>query len=188
MAALTSLRVLAAVLAVGAACTKPRSQTLSGTAALGDDVTLYRDGALIRQRIELDLPASATTVQVMLASGVLADQIMLLDRGGVEVTGLHGATPASVVSSTPPGTAPLDPELTDLEPPASEMWQAPASHPDVRTAPSELSLDVHAPRAGKYTIVIGYTTDKLRTGISYGTIVMFAALITAAQRSVSFRK
>src|SRR5512138_4014415 len=60
--------------------------------AVGDDVTLYRDWAVIRQRIELDVPAVATTVKVQIAAGVAADQVMLIDRGGITITALHAQT------------------------------------------------------------------------------------------------
>ena len=163
-----------AALVASTACRKPPPRTIGGAAAPGDDVTLYRDHAVIRQRIELDLPATPTTVKAMLATGVSADQIVLLDRAGLTITGLHAQTSAD---ATVPGATPT-PDYEDdppppeeepgvgIEPPAAEPED---DHPPARKKqkPTELTLDVQAPRAGKYVVVVAYTTQRLRWDVAY---------------------
>jgi hypothetical protein len=56
--------------------------------AAGDDVTLYRDWAIIRQRVELDV-RSTLSKSVEVAAGVTADHVVVLDRGGLTITSLH---------------------------------------------------------------------------------------------------
>jgi hypothetical protein len=167
MAALRALVV--GVLA--AACGSSAPRVPQHRAAPGDDITLYRDFAVIRQRVTLDLPATPTTVTVELANGVAADQIALLDRGGLTITGIHARTvPDDAPSDGEPEGDDEDelpaqaPSLKD--PDAPEAPDEPA--PFVVTAkPTELRLDVLAPRAGTYSIVLGYTTDKLRWDVAY---------------------
>jgi hypothetical protein len=102
MAALSRL-LLAATLVVAACRARPPAP-LSGKGGAGDDITIYRDAALIRQRIELDLPATPTTVKTMLASGVAADQIVVLDRGGLDITSLRAKTTPDDEEATTCGT------------------------------------------------------------------------------------
>ncbi|MGE5187193.1 MAG: hypothetical protein ACM31C_34325, partial [Acidobacteriota bacterium] len=69
------------------------------------DVTLYRDVALIRQRVAVDVAARDATVGVELAAGATADQVALVDRGGLDVRVVHGepgpARPADGAIATP---------------------------------------------------------------------------------------
>lgn len=106
-------------------------------AVTGDDVTLYRDVALIHQRVELDLPATPITKIVQLAAGVAPDQVVVLDRGGIAI----GATRA-VGEADPAGGAPA-------------------------ARPTALALALTAPRAGRYAIVLAYVTDTLRWDAAY---------------------
>lgn len=172
MAALSSRALLVAVLFASAACRNPLPRTITGTAKPGDDVTLYRDLAVIRQRIELDLPATPITVTAMLATGVSADQIVLVDRGGLTINGLH--------AQTAPGDAePIVTTDADVAPPPDDMdpeVPVPAVEPDEevehpparkREKPTELGLDVVAPRAGKYVVVVAYTTPRLHWDVAY---------------------
>jgi hypothetical protein len=54
--------------------------------ATGDEVTLYRDHALVAQRVELDAPATETAiVKLTVAAGVTTEDIALVDHGGVSI-------------------------------------------------------------------------------------------------------
>lgn len=172
MAALKPL--LVAAVALAACKTKPPATIASTASAPGDDVTLYRDAAVIRQRVELDLPATPTTVTVNLATGVAADQIVLLDRGGLAITGIHAKTaPSSEPVESEPNPEEPGRYLDEDEPPvpaadaapADDMIEAPPARK--RAKPTELALDVHAPKAGTYFVVIAYTTTKLRWDVAY---------------------
>ncbi len=163
MAALSSRLLLLASIVAGA-CHSSRPHTIAGTAAPGDDVTLYRDIAVIRQRIELDLPATPTTIKAQLAGGVAADQIVLVDRGGLIITGLHART---VPDSDTYGPT-VDDEESDQDGSADvEATTAAAPAARTRVKPTELALDVQAPQAGKYSVVVAYTTMALRWDVAY---------------------
>jgi hypothetical protein len=146
---------------------------IAGTAAPGDDVTLYRDHAVIRQRLELGLPATPTTVKAMLATGVSADQIVLIDRGGLAITGLHAQTSPD---ATPAIAEEIEFPLYEDDLPAEEPRAGETAPPDPaaeppparkKQKPTELALDVHAPRAGKYVVVVAYTTQGLHWDVAY---------------------
>jgi hypothetical protein len=150
----------------------------------GDDVTLYRDFAMIRQRIELDVPATPATLTVKIAAGVAADQVILIDRGGLTITAMHAqtdpnATPdqlkladvlsaGDVPASDPP---PPEPDSDDGDEQAEvnpeDIHVALPDQPRRDVKPTELRLDVSAPHAGKHVIVIGYITNRLRWDVAY---------------------
>lgn len=171
MAALSSRLLLAAVAA--GACHEPAPRTMAGAAALGDDVTLYRDVAVIRQRIELDLPATPTTITARLAGGVAADQIVLTDRGGLTITGLHARTTPDTGTIVNPGddddTGELDGDESPPPAPRADDHATEAAIPEARqrVSPTELGLDVQAPRAGRYAVIITYTTPALHWDVAY---------------------
>jgi hypothetical protein len=176
---MAALRALAAFV-LAAACGSSAPRIAQHRAAPGDDITLYRDVAVIRQRVALDLPATPTTITLKLASGVAADQITLLDRGGVAITGLHARTVAGDAAANhgEPTVEDLDeresPRVNVFDPDAPEAPDAAAGSAAAADAPllmvakpTELRVDVVAPHAGRYSIVIGYTTDKLRWDVAY---------------------
>ena len=73
------------------------ARTPAGSSALGDDVTLYRDWAVIRQRVTFDVAAASTTLPIRIAAGVAPEQVLLVDRGGLHVTAIRtGAEPTSI--------------------------------------------------------------------------------------------
>jgi hypothetical protein len=146
-------------------------------ATVGDDIALYRDWAVIRQRIELDVPATATTLTVTVAAGITADNLMLIDRGGLTINAVHAQT---------------DPDATDLAADAAKLAgvlrgeETPEDETDEDGAlpergepivielaerreakPTKLKLDVQPARAGKYAIVIGYITNRLQWDVAY---------------------
>ena len=75
----------------------------------GDEIALYRDAAFVHQRVEFDAVAGQVTrVEVEIAGGVDADEVVIPDRGDVEVKELHAikGTPSRlqlVLAATRPG-------------------------------------------------------------------------------------
>lgn len=141
MAALrTSLALaVAAVVGCGGAPTPPARHR----AAAGDDITLYRDVALIRQRVTKQLPAGASTLEIVLAAGVASDQIAVTDRGGLTITGVHAKIDA------------IAEEVVDAV---------------TVVKPTLVRVDVVAPRAGAYELVVGYPTKRLVWDVAYTMI------------------
>jgi len=63
------------------------------TAPAGDEITLYRDRAVISQRVELEVPiADRATVTVEVAAGVDIEDVVLLDRGELTISELRGSS------------------------------------------------------------------------------------------------
>lgn len=81
--------------------------------AVGDDLTLYRDWAIIKQRVELDVN-STLTKSIDIAAGVNADQVIVLERGGLTVTSLH---------------IPTREQFTDPNEPTKLTFDVSAAHP-----------------------------------------------------------
>ncbi|NVB77743.1 MAG: hypothetical protein HOV81_05050 [Kofleriaceae bacterium] len=77
------MKRLALVVLVG--CGAPAHPAPRSAAPRGDDITLYRDVAVIRQRIELDLPAATTMKTVKVAAGVRASQLVVVDKADLDV-------------------------------------------------------------------------------------------------------
>jgi hypothetical protein len=123
-----------AVLAVAACHVRaPIPPTSAGT-----EVTLYRDAAVVREHLELDLAAAATRVSLDVPAGVA--ELTVVDRGGLAVASIHVPVPAI--------EGPDAPEL--------------ATRP-----PSHAMIDVIAPHAGHYSLAIAYVTDRLTWTAAY---------------------
>ena len=122
--------VLAALVAGCGAAAHPARPPAQGD----DEITMYRDRAYIRQRVEVDVPALTATVSVPVAGGVDDDSVTIVDPGALQI-----------------------------------------DHPRVRRAdgrpdedhPATLAIDVTAPHAGKFPIVIAYLTDRVRWDVGY---------------------
>jgi hypothetical protein len=188
---MAALRSALAALAVAAACGAPGVHPARHQAAPGDDITLYRDVAYIRQRARLELPATPTTVKVELPRGVSPDQITILDRGGVQILGVHAKSDSKVDSEAQDDEA-TDEPTDELEPSveAPADYQVDDDGSEVSTddeggtaeptpsksggKPTELRLDVQAPRAGTYAITIGYVTDRLAWDVAYTMVASSA--------------
>ena len=68
----------------------PASHPPSNTAPAADDITLYRDVALVRHHVLVDVDASgSTSARIAVAPGVGVPQLVVEDRGGVTLHGLH---------------------------------------------------------------------------------------------------
>lgn len=79
-------RLLLVLFALGCGAHKPTAPVKAR--AVGDDLTLYRDWAVIKQRVELDVNFTATK-SIEIAAGVTADHVIVLDRGGLTIASLH---------------------------------------------------------------------------------------------------
>ena len=83
-----------AVLLVALAC-GPR-RTRAPAAITGDEITLYRDRAVIRKRLEVNVPdADQAIVTLMVPAGVEVDDVVVLDRG--ELTVAQALAPRSSI-------------------------------------------------------------------------------------------
>ncbi len=138
-----------ALLAALAACHARRPEPIAATSA----ITLYRDVALVEQRVELALPATPTTITIEIAGG--AQQLAILDRGGLQVGALHAA------SGEP------EPAAADAEGGDGEAVDAGSAAPAEEIGPAAIAIDLAAPRAGTYAITLGYTTNRLQWDADY---------------------
>jgi hypothetical protein len=152
-------RLLAALVLLIAGCgaRPPQSTPTSHEVARGDDLTLYRDWAVIRQRVEIDLKGASATVKAQVAAGVTADQIVVLDRGGTSISTLLLERPA-------------DPEEATAGEPTAEETSGEAVVDDELPAeakPVTIVLTVTAPAPGHYAVDLGYVTSALSWNAAY---------------------
>lgn len=143
-----------------------------------DEVTMYRDRALVLHRVEVTAPAAGrTTVALQIAAGVAPSDLVVVDRGELVVAELRIANavpdePGRVArDASPPGSAgdpagepngePADDPVDRDDDAASAPPRAPS------TTPTELELVVGAPRAGRFTLTLGYATDRLAWQAAY---------------------
>lgn len=149
MAALSSRALALALLAV--ACTRPHaSDPLSSRSRSGSDVTLFRDVAVVRQRVSVEAKDTRPqTISVELPVGVAADEITVLSHGSLVVHAVHAPT-------TPGG------ELVtglDGEEPRPKANDAPK--------PTIVRIDVAAPAPGTYALELSYLTSQLHWDVAY---------------------
>lgn len=175
------MRVLLLIVIVAACGARPPASP-RGTSQPGPAVTFYRDRAIVRQRVEIEIPDTGiATVRVRVARGVVADDVLVLEREGLQVSSIRAVGEAAppVEDDAAPDVddereidAELDGELEeesdgesekaiDAEPPVDEA-------PPV--APAELDILVTSARTGKAALSIGYTTTDLRWAAAYTLI------------------
>jgi hypothetical protein len=134
------------------------------------ELTLYRDRALVAQRVELMVPAGGrATAAIRIAPRLSLDDLQIIERGGLVVVGrrLAGAPAPPVPSRPAPVEDPIDPdEDVDLAARAA------------RAVPGDVELAVEAARPGRYSLVVGYTTDLIRWSAAY-------TMTTTVERSVA---
>ena len=119
-------------------CGAPSHHGTKQAAAGEDEVTLYRDLALVRQRVEVDVPAADKAhVSLTLPVGLGADDVVITDRGELTI---------ELVVATPPPT--LD---DDVPPPTT----------------TKVQMVVGAPHAGHFAFHLAYVTDKLAWDAAY---------------------
>jgi hypothetical protein len=130
--------VVALLIACGG---KPGATGPSNTAAPGGEVVLYRDRALVRQRVDFTIaPASYATVRVTIAAGIDPEDVMVIERDHFTIRELHARVP-------PP------PADEDATPPPAE--------------PQEIELVIAAPDPGRYAIHLAYITDRITWEAAY---------------------
>jgi hypothetical protein len=151
------VRWAALALCIGACGGPPRTAPAPATL---DEVTLYRDHALVTQRLEVEVPpADTASVTIKVAAGIGPDDVVILDRGELVVSGLGVAGAAPEAPRTQPSEVaedPVEPDVDPLDPPAG------ASRP-----PTELALVLAAPHAGRFTLALGYVTDRIAWDAAY---------------------
>jgi hypothetical protein len=149
-------------------------------AAAPTSVTLYRDRALVAQRLIVDIPpASKATVEIEVAAGIQPDDVFVVDPGELVISDLR------VVGGAPPTTQPVKPvkerdeddddddEEDDDEPDTKLALPPRTAEPPPR--PTKIALQVAAPREGRFALRLGYVTDRLTWDAAY-------TLTTTAER------
>ena len=167
--------VLALIAVLVAGCgARPARPRATAAETLASEVALYRDRAIVAQRVDVDVPPAAlATVRVTVAAGVSADDVLVLDRGELAVTVRAAAPPAG-----PPPSA--------EDAPAPELDARPKARP-APAKPTELELIVGAPRPGRWSLRLGYTTDRLAWDAAYLAIVSPARDRATVRGAISIR-
>ncbi|MDB4959406.1 MAG: hypothetical protein JWO36_6975 [Myxococcales bacterium] len=122
-----------------------------------DDVTLYRDAAIVRQHVALDLEAGASVAKVMIAANVEIENVLVIDRDQLQIDGIHRAL--EIEAKPKPIIAPTREDIEEIEHAEPEVV------PPVKA--TELRIDVIAPRAGHFTIELAYATDRIHWDAAY---------------------
>ena len=87
------MRALAALVTfVGlVACAGRSSKLPSGSATMGDEITLYREHAIVTRRIDVVVPeASKATVTFLVPAGVGLEDVAVIERGTLVVSEPRG--------------------------------------------------------------------------------------------------
>jgi hypothetical protein len=154
------VRWAALALCLGACGARPRAAPGSAT---GDEVTLYRDHALVTQRVEVEVPPADTArVTIKVAAGVAPRDLVILDRGELVVSALRIVGDAA----DPPPAADAPFEIAEDPPDADADADAEPPEPPPG-APTELELVLAAPHAGRFTLSLGYVTDRIAWHAAY---------------------
>jgi hypothetical protein len=151
--------VLVALIACGP---KPHADGPSNSAPPSGEVVLYRDRALVRQRVEFEVPpAGYATVRVKIAAGVTADDIFVVERERFTVRELHvpGDPP-------PPKHRRPDEDEHGNAPGGIEGEEDDEPEPPPATV-KEVELVIGAARAGRYAIHLAYITERVTWEAAY---------------------
>lgn len=161
-AAMTPVRAFLAIalIAGSGACgghgTKKTTTVASTPLTTAGEITLYKDGAQIRRRIDIDIPASNVGVaKVRVGAGVTIEEVSVVDRGGLTVREIRAAGGTASGSGDPTGET-LEINLDDLDP------QGAATR-----VPHDIEIEVGAPKAGKYSFVVAYSTTRIKWDAAY---------------------
>jgi hypothetical protein len=184
-AVLAGLRALAALAAL-AACGVGRPRAPAAAAPGGSAVTLYRDGALVQQQVELDVPAGGVAVaRVRIPAGLGLGDVVALPRGGAAVAELRQVdavkpAPRAAIGARSAPAPSLDEDLAPVDAIDAFAEVAPPPPPPDRDRPAELELVVRA-RPGRAALQLGYVTDRLTWDVAY-TLIATPARDRAALR------
>lgn len=168
--------IRAALVLVALAACGPKPRGASPPPAAGDELTLYRDRALVKQRVEVEIPpADTATVTMRVPIGVDVEDIVVLERGELGVSELTANTPPPVEAKKKPA-----PSEDDDEPGEATDEDEPIA-PPAPTTPTEVTFVVSGPHAGRFPLAIGYVTDRIRWDAAY------TMTTTPARTQVSLR-
>jgi hypothetical protein len=163
---------LAFAIAALAACRTPHAVVAERptTRADADELTLFRDRTLVKQRVELDIPtADKATVTVRVPIGVNAEDVVVLDRGDLTISELRasGEHAAAAAPAMPKIEVDSDETTTDeAETPAEDEDEL-TPPPAVPTTPTEITLVATGPHAGHFALALGYVTDRIKWDAAY---------------------
>ena len=144
------------LLGVLVACGSRPHAAPSNSAGSGGEVVLYRDRALVRQRIEFEVPpAGYATVRVTIAAGVEAEDIYVAERDKLTVREIR--VPGDPAPPAKPKIEAIDEELLEEE----------DDEPEVPAAPKQIELVIGAPRAGRHAVHISYLTERIHWEAAY---------------------
>jgi hypothetical protein len=149
------VRVL--LLAVLFACgPKPHSASPSNAAGASGEVELYRDRALVRQRVEFDGPTA--TVRVKIAAGVTADDIVIVERDRFTIRELH----------VPGDPTPAKPSRESLKDDPCALPEEDIEEPEPPPATvKEVEIVIDARRRGRFALHLAYLTDRVSWDAAY---------------------
>jgi hypothetical protein len=150
---------------VGVAACAPRVATPKAVPA-GDELTLYRDRAVIKQRVQVAVAnAARSVVTVSVPPGVRVEDVVVLDRGQLTISELRGS---SAGMATPAADEPdQQDEETGEDEPAPDREPLPELAGPESSTPTELTLVVTAPHAGTFPVHLGYVTDRVSWDAAY---------------------
>jgi hypothetical protein len=155
-----------AALAALAACGGGRPRAPVAASADGSDITLYRDAALVQQRVALEVPAGGSaTVRVRIPAGLGVGDVRVVPRAGVEVTEVRVASPPAAKARAPRHKrieVELEVDVTDV---LTEGTSATLSD-EPTGRPLELELVARA-APGRASIRLGYVTNRLAWEVAY---------------------
>ena len=119
----------------------------------GSEITMYRDLTVVSQRVELEVPAGqATELKVEVPAGLTAEDVVVLDRGGLTISAIREAGAEHV--------------------PPSESAVPARPPPSARTTPTELTFVVTSRHAGRHALQLGYTTSQIHWEAAYTMTTM----------------
>jgi hypothetical protein len=164
--------------ACGHAAVKPEIAS-TGSARAGDAIVLYRDGAIVRRQVQLDVPAGPSSVTVEVAADTPIGRTFVVDRDGLEIKATH-ETPAPHAASAESTDASASGDDDDdsggvvggtvdddtVTPPNPVADDAPARMSEP-SKPRAVTLDVVAPHAGHYAIQVAFPTTALPWDAAY---------------------
>jgi hypothetical protein len=165
---MVSQRLALAACAVITACSShPRHpKPVASTGGAGtSEVTLYRDHAVVAQRVEVVIPpASVARVRVKVAAGVTAEDIYIVDKG--ELT-IRQARVVGGVGSAPPPPPQKKKPAAPSEDDEDETPPKPVPDHERPLVPTEVELEIGGLREGKYVLGVGYDTERITWDAAY---------------------
>jgi hypothetical protein len=180
----------AALLVLVIACGAKPPALPSGSAVATDEITLYRDRALIKHRVDVVVPeASHATVSYVVPEGVDLDDVSVVDRGVLNVTALRGPPERDPVAQTPSDNE-IDDDVQandDLELDLEEDLETPEAPKQSPQTPTTITFDVTAPKAGRYSLAIAYVTDRLTWEAAYTMTTTPARTRVALRGAIAIR-